>query len=75
MNAESPNITKWLLNPLEVHSETAPGLGILLIVLGVLAIIALFVASALLPPMLLAVALMGLVVLGFVAVAIFWHGD
>lgn len=48
---------------------------ILLIVLGVLAIIALFVASALLPPMLLAVALMGLVVLGFVAVAIFWHGD
>jgi hypothetical protein len=48
---------------------------ILLIVLGVLAMVALFVASALLPPTLLAVTLMGLVVLGFVGVAIFWRGE
>jgi hypothetical protein len=48
---------------------------ILAIVLGILAIVALFVASALLPPTFLAVALMIVVMLAFVAVALFWRGE
>jgi hypothetical protein len=45
------------------------------IVLGIFAMVALFIASALLPPMLLAVALMVVVLLAFVAVALFWRGE
>jgi hypothetical protein len=48
---------------------------VIAIVLGIFAIIALFVASALLPPTLLAVALMVVVLLAFVAVALFWRGE
>jgi hypothetical protein len=48
---------------------------ILATVLGILAIIALFVASALLPPMLLAVALMVVVLLAFLVVALLWRGE
>jgi hypothetical protein len=48
---------------------------LLAIVLGIFAIIALFVASALLPPMFLAVALMVVVLLAFVAVGLMWRGE
>lgn len=48
---------------------------ILAVVLGIFAIIALFVASALLPPAFLAVALMVAVSLAFGAVALFWRGE
>ncbi len=48
---------------------------ILAIVLGIFAIIALFVASALLPPAFLEVGLMVMVILAFGAVALLWRGE
>lgn len=48
---------------------------VLAIVAGIVAIIALFVASALLPPTFLAVGLMVLVVVAFVAVGLLWRGE
>jgi hypothetical protein len=48
---------------------------VITIVCGIFAIIALFVASALLPPTFLAVALMVVVILAFGAVALLWRGE